>query len=62
MKPFPDQAQTLLMGFYAHRDLPLQINGRGPFPILGVRYRCIDFVQIQPVSTGKRPAVPSTNG
>lgn len=28
------------MGLYAHRDLPLEINGRGRglFPIVGVRY------------------------
>lgn len=30
MKPWAllDEAQTLFMGFYAHRDLPLEINGR----------------------------------
>lgn len=30
MKPWPllDEAQALFMGFYAHRDLPLEINGK----------------------------------
>lgn len=30
MKPLAllDEAQTLFMGFYVHRDLPLEINGK----------------------------------
>lgn len=48
MKPWAllDRAQTLFMGFYTHRDFPLEINGTNQevcFLFLASDIRCIDF-------------------